>query len=212
MTFCHPFFSGLLFLLENPNFDDPISPYFQPRETLQEYINDIKNYRKGKKVSFMDCLLDEAIESSSRINVKASGENTGTQTDKDADDSFSDIETDSKETVMVEDLNADLIVKEHGITVPKSSSVACSEQATLDDFGTVKHSESDLTIYCHTSDANITKRQISEDNIVEASNKIFLKATGEKFEQKITRCVSVDERPDFEELMYTHFMYTETES
>lgn len=154
----------------------------------------------------MDCLLDEVIESSSRINVKTSGENTLTQNDEHMDDSFSDIETDTKETVMAEDLNADITENEHFATVQTSSSIACSGQ------GEEQNSESELLVYCHTSDANRTKRQISEDNIVEASNKIFLKASGEKFEQKVTRCVSVDERPDFEELMYTHFMYTETES
>lgn len=185
-------------MLENPNFDDPISPYFQPRETLQEYINDIKNYRKGKKVSFMDCLLDEVIESSSRVSVKTGGENTITKTDEGVDDGLSIMKTGDKVTAITEDVNDELVLKEHAIAVPKTlTSDACSGLSTEQS---------------HKDDEQKTKRQISEDSIVEASNKIFLIASGEKVEQTIARCVSIDESPDFEELMYTHFMYTETES
>ena len=94
-------FSGLLFLLENPNFDDPISPIFQPRDTLTEYAQDIANHRQGNSVGFMKCLLDEAISScSERINenVQLQGETTLSQKQNFdvADDNMTEVSDKSK--------------------------------------------------------------------------------------------------------------------
>ena len=200
-------FSGLLFLLENPNFEDPISPYFQPRDTLQEYIHDIRNHRKGNKVGFMASLLDEVINSSSYKSCGNISDEVGTRYQN---NSMNDLKP-SFDNVPV----GDVVHNDQNENLE-------SEQELNVEFGThrddlVLQSQKvaagqELNVIQKTFENNShnTKRQISEDNIVEASNKVFRKVSGESCTDKTQRRISLDERPDFEELIYRNFMYSET--
>ena len=201
-------FTGLLFLLENPNFDDPISPYFQPRDTLQEYIDDIGKHRKGNRVGFMQNLLDEAITYSlhkscdatssvsdeviSRCDNKDEIETTGVINNGITIDKIND------KTYESSDLGEAIDVK--------SQTISCglvSQSNKLISKPDLFEKETSFEDYCGE---NTPKRQISEDNIVEASSKIFRKLSGEYCEEKMERRLSLIENPDYEELMYVHFM------
>lgn len=210
---------GLLFLLENPNFEDPISPYFQPRQTLAEYINDIKNHRQGKKVGFLENLLDEVIGSSSE--KLAEKENEKLRLTCDSTCLYEETDSRGKETIFPylessskekdesgnNTVLSDLQNQNQKERTPKNDDLVSQKndaEMGADVFSPYK--DSDLR-----KDDNRTKRQITEDSIVEASNKIFLKASGEDNKERKIRKLSVDEELDFEEMMYSYFdVYTET--
>ena len=88
----------------------------------------------------------------------------------------------------------------------KSQTISCglvSQSNKLISKPDLFEKETSFEDYCGE---NTPKRQISEDYIVEASSKIFRKLSGEYCDEKMERRLSLIENPDYEELMYVHFM------
>ena len=201
-------FAGLLFLLENPNFDDPISPYFQPRDTLQEYIDDIGKHRKGNRVGFMQSLLDEAINSSLHKSCDATSsaiDEVITQSDNKDEIEATDVINNDITFDKINDKPYESSDLDEAIDV-KSQTISCGlvpQSNKLISKPDLFEKETSFEDYCGE---NTPKRQISEDYIVEASSKIFRKLSGEYCDEKMERRLSLIENPDYEELMYVHFM------
>ena len=230
---CLPFL-GLLFLLENPNFDGPISPFFQLRDTMAEYVQDIANHRQGNNVGFMECLMDEVIGSSCgqpnekvdlpreirfshTQNVDITGETIPALPDKETNTcSINCVRNLEPESVHGDQECKSSLSDLHGNVLELGMTSETSPSCILDSLESRTHenkSETDtenalllMDLKSKTGETK-TKRQISEDNIVSASNKIFLKTSGEGLHHEVgkLRNDSVDETPDFEEMLYIHF-------
>ena len=226
-------FTGLLFLLENPNFDDPISPLFQPRDSLAEYAQDIENYRQGKSVGFMKCLLDEAIsyfntnvEDSAHITDGKDGKNLTNGENFDLVNGCSTLVSDNKscDCLFCSDININCepgdedFASESQLTSNYENNSNMidlrkrSHDYTLENLNVPLHaklSETDIDNMDEklTTSGSKTKRQISEDTIVSASSIIFQNASGECLQDELgkLRNDSVEGTSDFEELLYLHF-------
>ena len=158
----------------------------------------------------MQNLLDEAINSSLHKSCDTSNANDDVISQSDNKDEIeatgvinNDITIDKINDKSYE--SSDLGEAIDHVDV-KSQTISCglvSQSNKLISKPDLFEKETSFEDYCGE---NTPKRQISEDNIVEASSKIFRKLSGEYCEEKMERRLSLIENPDYEELMYVHFM------